>query len=29
MRARYYADKWASYAPNLADDARTEESFRV
>ena len=29
MRAQYYEDKWASYAPNEVDDARTEESFRV
>ena len=29
MRARYYRDKWASYAPNEADDARSEESYRV
>jgi len=29
MRAGYYADKWASYAPNKADAARSEESFRV
>jgi ectoine hydroxylase-related dioxygenase (phytanoyl-CoA dioxygenase family) len=29
MRAQYYEDKWASYAPNQADDARAEESFRV
>lgn len=28
-RAKYYADKWANYAPNKADDARSEESFRV
>ena len=29
LRARYYADKWASYAPNKADQARAKESFRV
>ncbi len=29
MRARYYRDKWASYAPNEADDARSEVSYRV
>lgn len=29
MRARYYRDKWASYAPNEAGDARSEESYRV
>ena len=29
MRARYYADKWASYAPNREQDARADESFRV
>ena len=29
MRARYYRDKWAHYAPNEADDARSEESYRV
>ena len=29
MRARYYKDKWASYAPNQIDDARSEESYRV
>ncbi|MBT6096403.1 MAG: hypothetical protein HOH04_16070 [Rhodospirillaceae bacterium] len=29
MRARYYADKWASYAPNKAGDGRGEEDFRV
>ena len=29
MRARYYADKWASYAPNREQDARTDETFRV
>jgi len=29
MRAQYYADKWASYAPNEADEARTADSFRV
>lgn len=29
MRAKYYQDKWARYAPNAADDARPEESFRV
>ncbi len=29
LRAAYYRDKWASYAPNLADEARSEEEFRV
>ncbi len=29
MREKYYRDKWASYAPNQADEARTDESFRV
>ena len=29
MRARYYRDKWASYAPNQAGDARSEDSYRV
>ncbi len=29
MRAKYYEDKWASYAPNQADDARSEDSYRV
>ncbi len=29
MRARYYRDKWASYAPNVAADARPEASYRV
>ena len=29
MRARYYADKWASYAPNRAQGARAKETFRV
>jgi len=29
MRAQYYTDKWASYAPNEADEARTADSFRV
>lgn len=29
MRAAYYRDKWANYAPNRADDARGKESFRV
>ncbi len=29
MRARYYKEKWASYAPNEADDARPEASYRV
>ena len=28
-RAKDYKDKWVSYAPNVADDARSEESFRV
>ncbi len=29
MRAKYYEDKWANYAPNDADGARAEDSFRV
>lgn len=29
MREKYYRDKWASYAPNQADEARSDESFRV
>jgi ectoine hydroxylase-related dioxygenase (phytanoyl-CoA dioxygenase family) len=29
MRARYYREKWASYPPNEADDARSEQSYRV
>lgn len=29
MRAAYYRDKWASYAPNQADEARTDKSFKV
>jgi ectoine hydroxylase-related dioxygenase (phytanoyl-CoA dioxygenase family) len=29
MRARYYADKWATYAPNQSDDARGGDTFRV
>lgn len=29
MRAQYYRDKWASYAPNQVDEARTDETFRV
>ena len=29
MRAKYYRDKWASYAPNVADDARSEKSYRM
>lgn len=29
LRARYYADKWASYAPNRAEGARSQDSFRV
>lgn len=29
MRARYYADKWASYAPNAAARARADTSYRV
>ena len=29
MREKYYRDKWESYAPNRADEARTSESFRV
>ncbi len=28
-RRQYYRDKWASYAPNQADKARTDKSFRV
>jgi ectoine hydroxylase-related dioxygenase (phytanoyl-CoA dioxygenase family) len=29
MRAKYYRDKWASYAPNREDEARTDDTFRV
>ena len=29
MREQYYRDKWANYAPNQEDEARTEKSFRV
>ena len=29
MRAKYYRDKWASYPPNEADNARSEKSYRV
>jgi len=29
MRAQYYQDKWQSYAPNQAEDARADVSFRV
>ena len=29
MRARYYADKWATYAPNTEDVARPGDSYRV
>ena len=29
MRKKYYRDKWASYAPNRADEARTDYSYRV
>lgn len=29
MRDRYYREKWMNYAPNLANDARSHESFRV
>lgn len=29
MRARYYHEKWASYAPNRRDDARADASYRV
>lgn len=29
MRARYYRDKWASYAPNEAGTARAATSYRV
>jgi ectoine hydroxylase-related dioxygenase (phytanoyl-CoA dioxygenase family) len=28
-RAKYYRDKWASYAPNEIDGARSEKSYRV
>ncbi len=29
MRVQYYADKWASYAPNQAQGARAQKTFRV
>ena len=29
MRAAYYRDKWASYAPNAGGKARSQEEFRV
>tara|TARA_B110000046_G_scaffold89801_1_gene97833 strand:- start:718 stop:1488 length:771 start_codon:yes stop_codon:yes gene_type:complete len=29
MRERYYRDKWENYAPNKADESRTDETFRV
>lgn len=29
MRARYYSDKWASYPPNQAAEAREDSSYRV
>jgi ectoine hydroxylase-related dioxygenase (phytanoyl-CoA dioxygenase family) len=29
MRMRYYQDKWKSYAPNKAEDARVNTSYRV
>ncbi|MFQ5745260.1 MAG: phytanoyl-CoA dioxygenase family protein [Acidobacteriota bacterium] len=29
MRAKYYKEKWASYAPNTVDIARSEETYRV
>ncbi|MDA1091064.1 MAG: phytanoyl-CoA dioxygenase family protein [Proteobacteria bacterium] len=29
MKAQYYQDKWKNYAPNKADDARTNDTFRV
>jgi 2-aminoethylphosphonate dioxygenase len=29
MRAKYYADKWASYAPNKAGEGRKAAAFRV
>lgn len=29
MKAQYYRDKWESYAPNQADEARGDETFRV
>ena len=29
LRAAYYRDKWASYAPNAGDQARSDEEFRV
>ena len=29
MRAKYYKDKWASYAPNSVTQPRSEESYRV
>lgn len=29
MRHQYYADKWASYPPNIIEDARSGDSYRV
>jgi len=29
MRMRYYQDKWKNYAPNKAEDARANTSYRV
>jgi len=29
LRMRYYQDKWKSYAPNKAEDARSDNSYRV
>ena len=29
MLANYYLDKWRNYAPNKAEDARTDDTFRV
>lgn len=29
MRAKYYEDKWANYAPNKIDEVRTGDTFRV
>jgi len=29
MRDKYYRDKWRSYAPNQADQARVQDTFRV
>ncbi|MBI1731539.1 MAG: phytanoyl-CoA dioxygenase family protein [Gammaproteobacteria bacterium] len=29
MRQRYYADKWRSYPPNTATDARPDSAYRV